>query len=94
MGGEAHTEYRCTVFLVVEGAQTIVVIFHQRLGQPDNLVKVVDALELRLHLFGGKTRVALAHLGVFDGDKHAPAVKLTIAALGHEIGVNHIVDAQ
>ena len=49
VGGEAHAEDRSSIFLLVEDAQSIVVVLKHRLRQPDNLVEVVDALVLGLH---------------------------------------------
>ena len=90
MGGEGARPNQRAVLHLVDGALADVVVFQHRLGNPDDLVQVPDALVLVLDFFLGVLGVALDHLGVLNGDHDALAIELAVAAFGHHVGVHHV----
>ena len=94
MGGEGAGPYERAVGQLVDGPLAYVVVFEQRLRDPDDLVQVPHALALLLDLLFGVLGIALVDLGVLHGDHHSGAIELAIAAFGHHIGVNGIEHIQ
>ena len=90
MSGKAHAKDGGSVFLLVEDAQSIIVVLKHGLRKPDNLVEVVDALILGLYLIFRELGIALTTFRVLDGDQGAVTVKLTIAALRNHFGIDDI----
>ena len=90
MSCKAHAKDGSSVFLLVEDAQSIVVVLEHRLRKPDNLVEVVDALILGLYFLFRELGITLAAFRVLDGDQSAVTVKLAVAALRNHFGIDDI----
>ena len=90
MGRKTHAKDGGSVFLLVENAQSIIIVLKHGLRKPDNLVEVVNALVLGLYFLFRELGIALAAFRVLDGDQGAVTVKLAVAALGYHFGIHDI----